>query len=42
MVEQLKSTGPASSFTCDPLPAHVAAEARRIGCGPEKATLPKR
>ncbi|MFJ6611431.1 hypothetical protein ACIQPT_14275 [Streptomyces sp. NPDC091289] len=41
MVERLKNTGPVSSLTRDLLPAYVAAEARRIGCGPEKVTLPK-
>ncbi|MFE7139708.1 hypothetical protein ACFVAG_18360 [Streptomyces sp. NPDC057644] len=43
MVEQLKYMGAsaAASFTRDVLPAYVDAEARRIGCGPEKVTLPK-
>jgi hypothetical protein len=42
MVEQLKSVDRVASFTRDLLPAYVAAESRRIGCGPQKVTMPKR
>ncbi|WP_107424341.1 hypothetical protein [Kitasatospora albolonga] len=41
MVEQLKSADSRYRYTRDLLPAYVAAEAERIGCGPEKVTLPK-
>ncbi|MFE2290660.1 hypothetical protein [Streptomyces sp. NPDC059452] len=41
MVEQLKGMESGYPYTRDLLPAYVAAEAERIGCGPEKVTLPK-
>ncbi|MFC9033298.1 hypothetical protein [Streptomyces arboris] len=41
MVEQLKGTEAGYPYTRDLLPGYVAAEAERIGCGPEKVTLPR-
>ncbi|MFJ9681375.1 hypothetical protein ACIRP2_25460 [Streptomyces sp. NPDC101194] len=41
MVEQLEQpTGEGFDLTRELLPGYVAAEAERIGCGPEKVTLP--
>lgn len=42
VLEQLRPAGPGSrfSFTRDLLPAYAAAEAERIGCGPQKLTFP--
>ncbi|MGW1126781.1 hypothetical protein [Streptomyces sp. NPDC002526] len=42
VLEQLRPAGPGShfTFTRDLLPAYAAAEADRIGCGPQKLTFP--
>ncbi|WP_329617207.1 hypothetical protein OG244_32915 [Streptomyces brevispora] len=41
VVEQLRQTGKGGfTLTDDLLPGYVAAEAERIGCGPQKLTLP--
>ncbi|TRV75361.1 hypothetical protein FKN01_22075 [Streptomyces sp. 130] len=42
VLEQLRPAGKGSrfTFTRDLLPAYVAAEAERIGCGPQKLTFP--
>ncbi|MCX0242991.1 hypothetical protein [Streptomyces drozdowiczii] len=43
VLEQLRPAGPGTrfTFTHDLLPAYVAAESERIGCGPQKVTFPK-
>ncbi|WLQ44024.1 hypothetical protein P8A22_31375 [Streptomyces laculatispora] len=42
VVEQLRQTDKGGfALTADLLPGYVAAEAERIGCGPQKVTLPR-
>lgn len=42
VLEQLRPAGPGTrfTFTHDLLPAYAAAEADRIGCGPQEVTFP--
>ncbi|CAL9401874.1 hypothetical protein [Streptomyces sp. enrichment culture] len=41
LVEQTHSEDPEWTFVRDVFPHYVAAEAERLGCGPQKVTLPK-